>query len=49
MIELKNINGGYGKKQVLFDINTIMHENEITSISVRTDAENQRFLKYPPD
>ena len=32
MIELKNINGGYGKKQVLFDINTIMHENEITSI-----------------
>lgn len=32
MIELKNINGGYGKKQVLFDINTIMRENEITSI-----------------
>ena len=31
MIELKNINGGYGKKGA-FDINTIMHENEITSI-----------------
>lgn len=32
MIELKNINGGYGKKQVLFDINETMLGGEITSI-----------------
>ena len=49
MIELKNINGGYGKKQVLFDINTIMHKNEITSIIGPNGCGNQRFLKYPPD
>lgn len=32
MIELKNINSGYGKKQVLFDINETMKGGEITSI-----------------
>lgn len=32
MIELKNISGGYGKKQVLFNINAVMASGEITSI-----------------
>lgn len=32
MIELKNVNGGYGKKQVLYNINEVMKNGEITSI-----------------
>lgn len=32
MIELKNINGGYGKKQVLFDICETINDGEITSV-----------------
>lgn len=32
MIELKGVNSGYGKKQVLYDINCRMESGEITSI-----------------
>ena len=32
MIELKNVNGGYGKKQVLFNICETINDGEITSI-----------------
>lgn len=32
MIELKNLNCGYGKKQVVFDINETIRDGEITSI-----------------
>ena len=32
MIELKNVNGGYGRKQVLFDICETINDGEITSI-----------------
>ncbi len=32
MIEIKNLNGGYGKKQVLFDINETINSGEITSV-----------------
>ncbi|GFI61125.1 putative siderophore transport system ATP-binding protein YusV [Clostridiales bacterium] len=32
MIELENVDGGYGKKQILFNINAVMKDGEITSI-----------------
>ncbi len=32
MIEIKNLSGGYGKKQVLFDINETINSGEITSV-----------------
>lgn len=32
MIEIKSLNGGYGKKQILFDINETIADGEITSI-----------------
>ena len=32
MLELKNISGGYGRKQVLYDISAVFESGMITSV-----------------
>lgn len=45
VIELKNLNGGYGKKQVLFNISEIINDGEITSIIGPNGCGKTTFLE----
>lgn len=45
MLEIKNLNTGYDKKQVLFDVNILAEKNKITAIIGPNDSGKSTLLK----
>ncbi|WP_456471998.1 branched-chain amino acid ABC transporter ATP-binding protein [Methanocaldococcus sp.] len=45
MIEVKNLNAGYGKLQILFDVNALIRDKKITTVVGPNGSGKSTFLK----